>query len=85
MAINDDTFTTLGLLWAEGQQEVFAAQTRHMDRMTNILEHVEEGGMTEADAHNAARRSYRLLNDRREFLSRYYAQKMSDELALWLF
>lgn len=81
--INDDTFPALADIWTEYTEEVTASLDRHMDRMDDILDAAVRGDMAQADAKKAARRSSDIHEDRRGFLRRYYAGKLSDELAAW--
>lgn len=82
--INADTFPALADIWTEYLEEVTASLDRHMNRLDDILDAVLREDMAHADGRKAARRSYTLHEDRRGFLRRYYAGKLSDELAAWM-
>ena len=82
--INADTFPALDALWAEYLEEITASQDRHLARLDGIVWKVSMDEMTQLDGKAAARRSRATSNDRIEFLGRWYAGKISDELAAWM-
>lgn len=83
--INDDTFAALGAIWGDREYAVFGAQNRHMDRMHGILNAVELGLMRQDRANQRAALSRVSFDTYCRQLHAHTAQRVSDELALWLF
>lgn len=82
--INADTFPALDEIWIELAEERDASSDRHADRLDGIIQLRQAGEITHEEAYRRVTLSRATMNDRLEFLGRYYAQKLSHELAAWM-
>lgn len=82
--INADTFTALDALWTELAEERDASSDRHADRLDGIIQLRQAGEITHEEAYRRVSLSRATMNDRLEFLGRWYVQKLSKELAAWM-